>query len=142
MVAHGPTFAATVGRRNHVEVMHFCPDLEGGFSQKVATFWTVPCKAGQIFLTHTFSNFFGCGSSGQHFFSGGTWLDCMYLLYTHPPVHYSRQLKSVAFYSYPYAGQHRWQKFSGQGVGLLENENSSKSNGSNSFICTQHPDSG
>ena len=58
MVAHGPTFAATVGRRNHVEVMHFCPDLEGGFSQKVATFWTVPCKAGQIFLTHTIFQLF------------------------------------------------------------------------------------
>ena len=34
-VAYGPTFAVTVGRRNHVEVMHLCQDLEGVFHKKI-----------------------------------------------------------------------------------------------------------
>ena len=51
-VAYGPTFDATVGRQNHVEMMNLCWVLEGVFHKK---FWVVSshfCKGGK-FLSPT-----------------------------------------------------------------------------------------
>ena len=73
MGAHSFTFAATIGRQNHVEVMHLHWDLEGVFHKKRWSNFGLPfpilIELGDFLSSmQFFPTFFGCACrSGQHF---------------------------------------------------------------------------